>query len=338
MCRILYALNQPNIKSKINSFLLQSTDEPKAVDGHGFAGFDPTTRKWRVKKSSKPAPGSESKIANTFAEYPLVIGHLRNAQIVDVPKSIIDGLLSASPKNTHPFYHKNHVFMHNGRFDDAHLPSMRQWFHANILPEYWQHVKGNTDSECVFYLLLSTIKRREWIYKDIDMLEGEGCILPTRFQRNLSSASLVKSSYSGLEEEGILRFSLRRPDGSSPENPLTPPASRPELFAKYPSKSEELRDAVRECFQLLDSKFHLYIANFIYADKDYSIVGRLEKNATAQGKLVDSLYMATPSQRKNNQLLFTTEPLDKTQKYELVNWGTIFVINNETAEYNKYRI
>jgi predicted glutamine amidotransferase len=312
MCRILYALNQPNIKSKINSFLLQSTDEPKAVDGHGFAGFDPTTRKWRVKKSSKPAPGSESKIANTFAEYPLVIGHLRNAQIVDVPKSVIDGPLSASPKNTHPFYHKNHVFMHNGRFDDAHLPSMRQWFHANILPEYWQHVKGNTDSECVFYLLLSTIKRREWIYKDIDMLEGEGCILPTRFQRNLSSASLVKSSYSFLFESGILR--------------------------KSHSKSEELRDAVRECFQLLDSKFHLYIANFIYADKDYSIVGRLEKNATAQGKLVDSLYMATPSQRKNNQLLFTTEPLDKTQKYELVNWGTIFVVNNETAEYNKYRI
>jgi len=325
MCRILYALNQPNIKSKINSFLLQSTDEPKAIDGHGFAGFDSTTRKWRVNKSSKPA-SNKTQIADTFAEYPLVIGHLRNAQIVDVPKSVIDGVLSASPKNTHPFYHKNHVFMHNGRFDDAHLPSMRQWFQANILPEYWQHVKGNTDSECIFYLLLSIIKRREWIYKDIDMLEGKGC--------------------------------------------------------KSPSKSEELRDAVRECFQLLDSKFHLYIANFIYADKDYSIVGRLrsidaqcdskstsyaeyrctsgfaseaeerfpqhlrckrnlvgkmEKNATAEGKLVDSLYMALPSQRKN-QLLFTTEPLDKTQNYELVNWGTVFVINNETAEYSKYRI
>jgi predicted glutamine amidotransferase len=280
MCRILYALNQPNIKSKINSFLLQSMDDPKAVDGHGFAGFDPTTRKWRVKKSSKSA-SNKTQIADTFAEYPLIIGHLRNAQIVDVPKSVIDGVLSASPKNTHPFYHKNHVFIHNGRFDDAHLPSMRKWFQANILPEYWQHVKGNTDSECIFYLLLSTIKRREWIYKDIDMLEGKGC--------------------------------------------------------KSPSKSEELRDAVRECFQLLDSKFHLYIANFIYADKDYSIVGRMEKNATAEGKRVDSLYMALPSQRKN-QLLFTTEHLDKTQNYELVNWGTVFVINNETAEYSKYRI
>ena len=225
-------------------------------------------------------PGSRL-IADTFADYPLVIGHLRNAQLVDVPKSIIDGPLSASPKNTHPFYHKNHVFMHNGRFDDAHLPSMRQWFRENILPDYWQHVKGNTDSECVFYLLLSTIKRREWIYRDIDMLEGKGC--------------------------------------------------------KSPSKSEELRDAVRECFRLLGSKFHLYIANFIYADKDYSIVGRLEKNATAQGKRVDSLYMAAAS-KNTKELLFTTEHLDKTQKYELVNWGTIFVINNETAEYNKYRV
>lgn len=281
MCRILYALNQPNIKSKINSFLLQSTDEPKAVDGHGFAAFDPTTRKWRVKKSFKPAPGFESKIANTFADYPLIIGHLRNAQIVDVPKSVVDGPLSANPRNTHPFYHKNHVFMHNGRFDDAHLPSMRQWFRENILPDYWQHVKGNTDSECVFYLLLSTIKRREWIYRDIDMLEGKGC--------------------------------------------------------KSPSKSEELRDSVRECFRLLGSKFHLYIANFIYVDKDYSIVGRLEKNATAQGKRVDSLYMTAASKNKK-EILFATEPLDKKQKYELVNWGTIFVINNETAEYSKYSV
>ena len=281
MCRILYALNQPNIKSKINSFLLQSTDEPKVVDGHGFAAFNPKTRKWQVKKSSKPAHGFESQIADTFADYPLIIGHLRNAQIVDVPKSVIDGVLSASHKNTHPFYHKNHVFMHNGRFDDAHLPSMRQWFRENILPDYWQHVKGNTDSECVFYLLLSTIKRREWIYRDIDMLEGKGC--------------------------------------------------------KSPSKSEELRDAVRECFQLLGSKFHLYIANFIYADKDYSIVGRLEKNATAQGKRVDSLYM-TASSKNKKEILFTTEPLDKKQKYELVNWGTIFVINNETAEYSKYSL
>jgi hypothetical protein len=107
---------------------------------------------------------------------------------------------------------------------------------------------------------------------------------------------------------------------------------------KSPSIYEELRDAVRECFQLLDLKFHLYIANFIYADSEYSIVGRLEKNATTKGKRVDSLYILLPSQQKNNQLLFTTEPLDKTQNYALINWGTIFVIKNETAEYHKYKI
>lgn len=275
MCRILYALNQPNIKSKISTILMQSTDEPKAIDGHGFAALDPTTRKWIIRKSSKPA-SSKTQIADTFAESPLVIGHLRNAQIVDVPKNIIDGPLSASLKNTHPFYHKNCVFVHNGRFDDAHLPSMRQWFRENILPEYWKHIKGHTDSECVFYLLLSIIKRRARMYKDIDALNGKG--------------------------------------------------------------SEELRDAVKECFQLLDSKFHLYIANFIYADSEYSIVGRLEKNATAKGKRVDSLYMASSSQQKHNELLFTTEPLDESQKYELVNWGTVIVINNETAEYSKYRV
>jgi predicted glutamine amidotransferase len=226
MCRILYALNQPNCKSKIRNFFMQSTLSPMAKDGHGLAGLNPKTKKWRVYKSPEPADtiSDPTTIANIFAEYPLVIGHIRNAHIIDVPKSVIANELNSKPENTHPFYYKNHVFLHNGRFINAHHPSVRRWFQSNILPEYWQHVKGNTDSEMVFYLFLSIMQKHNQLNKDIHMLKGTlDCKVATRF--------------------------------------------------------EELRDMVKECFKLLDARFSLYIANFVYSDKDYSIVGRLEKNA-----------------------------------------------------------
>jgi predicted glutamine amidotransferase len=268
MCRIIYALNQPYLKSKIKHFFMQTTNHPAALDGYGLAALNPATRKWRIYKSHR-TPDKDPKsteVADVFAEYPLVIGHLRNANLGNAP--------NAKQDNTHPFYYRNHVFVHNGRIEDAHLPVARKWFQANTYPEYWSNMRGDTDSECLFYLLLSTIKRREWIYKDIDMLENRGC--------------------------------------------------------KSPSKFQELRDAVQECFQLLHAKFHMYLANFVYADKEYSIVGRLMKNATAKDNKNNALYFSG----KGDRILFVTDPL--TTASEFVDWGKIYVIHNATGKYESY--
>lgn len=273
MCRIFYALNQPYLKSKIRHFFMQMPISPPSIDGYGLAAYNPATKKWRVYKTSKSPVDDRTadKMAIDFAEYPLVIGHMRNAHIVDVPREVIDGQLKAKYENSHPFYYKNQVFLHNGRLVDAHLPAIRQWFQSNILPEYWSNIKGNTDSEYVFYLLLSTIKRREWIYKDIDMIGDKGC--------------------------------------------------------DAPSKEHELRDAVLECFRLLDAKFHLYIANFIYADKEYSVVGRLEKNATIKDRKTHTLWFSN----KGNRILFSTEVIENGI---LLEWGQIYVIHNITGKYH----
>jgi predicted glutamine amidotransferase len=255
---------------------MQANNNPSSIDGFGLASYNPATKKWRLYKTMK-SPIDDPKTdnaANEFADYPLVIGHMRNANIVDVPKTVIDGQLSAKYENAHPFYYKNQIFLHNGRLADAHLPTMRKWFQANILPEYWSNIKGYTDSECLFYLLLSTIKRREWIYKDIDMLGEKGCDAPT--------------------------------------------------------KSQELRDAVLECFRLLDKQFHLYIANFIYADKDYSVVGRLAKNATAKDKKMNTLWVSNGSGR----IIFSTEEIENGL---LLEWGHIYVIHNATGKYQIYK-
>jgi len=248
---------------------MQVSNHPVALDGYGLAALNPANRKWRVYKNHRmPIKDPKSnKVADVFAEYPLVIGHLRNANIDNASHS-------AKCENSHPFYYRNHVFVHNGRFEDAHLPAAKKWFQENILPEYWSNIRGHTDSECLFYLLLYTIKRREWIYKDIDMLGDKGCDAPSKFQ--------------------------------------------------------ELRDAVQECFQLLHAKFHMYLANFVYADKEYSVVGRLMKNATAKDKKNNPLYFSG----KGNRILFMTEPLDNLS--EFVDWGKIYVIHNATGKYEGY--
>jgi predicted glutamine amidotransferase len=252
---------------------MQATNIPFSVDGYGLAAYNHVTKKWRVYKTPKsPIDDTNTdKLVNDFAEYPLVIGHMRNANIVDVPREVVEGMLSAKYENAHPFYYKNSVFLHNGRFADAYIPAIRQWFQANILPEYWSNIKGYTDSECVFYLLLSTIKRREWIYRDIDLIGKHGC--------------------------------------------------------DPPSKQLELRDAVVECFRLLDKKFHVYIANFIYADKDYSVVGRLAKNPTTKDRKNNALYFSN----KDGRILFSTEPVENGV---LLDWGQIYIIDNFTGKYN----
>jgi predicted glutamine amidotransferase len=251
---------------------MQTKHRPVTLDGYGLAGFNPTTGKWQVYKSHRSPeedPNSED-IAGIFAEHPLIIGHSRHVRsdFANVKTQ------HAKCENSHPFYYRNHVFLHNGIFYDSHTPTMQKWFQANILPEIWGNLKGHTDTERIFYLLVSIIKRREWIYKDIDMLKNRGC--------------------------------------------------------KPPSKYQELHDSVQEWMKLLKSKFNRLLANIVYADKECSIVGRFEKNATEKEKKNNPLYLSGNGKR----LLFMTEHFD--EKSVLLKFGEFYVIQNATGEYVRY--
>lgn len=255
---------------------MHSNTTPVALDGYGLAVLQPTTKRWRIYKTHL-SPQNDRNVTtkvDEFAVYPLIIGHIRNANIVNVPKSVLNDRLSARLENTHPFYYKNCVFLHNGRIEEAHQSRHLQWFEANTLPEYWSQRKGHTDSECLFYLLLSIIHKREWLYKDIDLLKRNGC--------------------------------------------------------HSPDKQEELKDAVQELFRLLDQQFHAFVVNFIYANKDYSIVGRFKKNATAEDISNNPLYMYSDDTKK--RIMFCTEPIDKNMV--LMDWGTICIIHNTDS--NQY--
>jgi hypothetical protein len=146
-------------------------------------------------------------------------------------------------------------------FENANSPAHCKWFKKHILPELWTQIKGETDSEHVFYLLLSVIQKQ---------------------QQKLSF--------------------------------------------------DELNNAVQICFRLLYNAFDTFFANFIYANKDYSVVGRIERNAPEENKRNATLYMS----KEQNKILFSTLPLN--EKQILVEWGVIYVIHNHSAELHKYEI
>lgn len=277
MCRILYLLHQPYTKTKLNTFLLHATTKPAALDGYGLAVQHPSTKKWQIYKtpSSPQDDDNMTDVIDEFASYPLIIGHIRNANVVNAPRI---EQLGAKYENAHPFYYKNHVFLHNGRIEDAYQLRHLHWFEENTLPELSANRKGYTDSECLFYLLLSILKKRKWLYKDIDLLENKGC--------------------------------------------------------KSPSKEEQWRDGVLECFRLLDQRFHTFVANFIYADKEYSIVGRIMKNATREDIANNKLYISSPEGKR--RIAFCTEPFDNDMV--LVQSGTFYIIRNADAKHYVYSI
>lgn len=274
MCRIFYALNQSYLHSKIRNFWAHSRsmrNESLALDGHGIAGFNATTHKWKVHRSPGPPdadPLNES-VTDQMSEYPLVIGQLRNTLESNPARPSIE--------NTHPFYYKNRLFLHNGRLGDAPFSEQhRNHVLQHILPGFKAHIKGQTDTELAFYLFLSILTTTEQSSRDIAAVSGpnaRGCSKPTRF--------------------------------------------------------DVLRDSVKKLFRFLDAEFNTYIANFVYADKEHSIIVHAMKNETVKDKRISPMYLNHPAHNKG--LLFSSEPISKN--YEPVKLNTFYIVNHLTGEY-----
>lgn len=73
-----------------------------------------------------------------------VVAHVRAATVGE-----------RSLANTHPFSYGAWVFAHNGTM--TAFDALRPHLEAECLPWLWQHRRGTTDSETIFYLLLSRI-------------------------------------------------------------------------------------------------------------------------------------------------------------------------------------
>lgn len=119
-------------------------------DGFGFAYA--RSNKWSVYKQPylfQETPTIDE-ILETVAESPVILGHIRSAS---------KGMAVAY-ENTHPFHYKNQVFMHNGQIH-GFTTSMRKALMKHILPTFRPSIKGDTDTEVLFYLFLTCLGKTQ---------------------------------------------------------------------------------------------------------------------------------------------------------------------------------
>jgi predicted glutamine amidotransferase len=170
MCRLLVGINYPIDKKFLINFLSQSTNKKNTpgidnyldgnyhLDGYGFAYGD-FNKQLNIIKSPdywKKDYKINQKIENIIKSNPqIIIGHLRQKSSKESGKDI---------NNTHPFTYNNFVIVHNGKIKDFKC-NKKQILHV-INNKYKKEIKGSTDTEYIFYLILTTIDLYLDYYKE----------------------------------------------------------------------------------------------------------------------------------------------------------------------------
>lgn len=126
-----------------NALGVQSNDHPDGWGVSYYVGESP-----HIIKSGKTAINDAifKKISGVVASQ-TVIAHIRKATLGEI--NIL---------NTHPFQFGHWTFAHNGNIKD--FAQVRDKLIANISPEFRRYILGTTDSELIFYYLLSEISSR----------------------------------------------------------------------------------------------------------------------------------------------------------------------------------
>ena len=148
MCRLFGFRSEKPVKpshclmNSKNSMLNQSR---KNQDGWGISYF--TKDKIEVIKSTYSA--HEDKIfSNTSTK-------IRSNTILTHIRKATQGKLEIN--NNQPFKYNDWVFAHNGNLKN--FPDLKEYLISKIDKELQENIIGNTDSEIIFYLLLSKIKK-----------------------------------------------------------------------------------------------------------------------------------------------------------------------------------
>lgn len=160
MCRLFIEFHHTNVKKTIMDFLGQSIQKKKNTpgidnyrdqightDGFGLSWF--VDGKWKTYKSTELYT-DDSKLPPIIRNIPknVVVGHIRKKKYGK--RAIV---------NVHPFSFENQIFMQNGYIRDfpLHISKIKE----AIFPEYLQHIVGETDTECLFFLYLTCRRRTE---------------------------------------------------------------------------------------------------------------------------------------------------------------------------------
>jgi glutamine amidotransferase len=131
-----------------NSLIHQSIHSSQGVvpvngDGFGIGWYTSLHKEPGIYKDAQPAWNNQNLIS--------VAKHIKSRNFMAHVRA--STIAPTARLNCHPFYFKNHMFMHNGAigsFDD-----LRKEIEHLIKPEFFKARLGSTDSEAIFLLALS---------------------------------------------------------------------------------------------------------------------------------------------------------------------------------------
>lgn len=138
-----------------NALLIQSQKDARGLthaDGWGIACY----RNGELEIESRQTPAFEDLHFSAAAERlygTTVVAHVRRATVGGV-----------SLANTHPFRHGRWIFGHNGTL--AGFSALREELLREIDGSLAGHIRGTTDSETMFYWLLSRLSKRNKLNLD----------------------------------------------------------------------------------------------------------------------------------------------------------------------------
>lgn len=143
---IIYKFLDQSMNKKFTPNINSSRDTNFNLDGFGLAWYK---KKWNLYKNYVRFNRDENlKTIINLIPKNIFIGHLR--AICEKSNSM------TCFNNTHPFTYQNHIFCHNGCVSNFNKNKIT--LILTILQKYFSFIKGNTDTEYLFYLFLSFYK------------------------------------------------------------------------------------------------------------------------------------------------------------------------------------
>lgn len=159
MCRLLAYLGAPIVMDTLlyqpkNSLINQSIsakelEEPLNGDGFGVGWYVSDTNYEPVTFVSVYPAWNNRNLRNLAPRVrtECLIAHVRAASVGDVSES-----------NCHPFQYRNILMMHNGGIEE--FGKVKRKLRDNLTDDLYNWIKGQTDSEHIFALLLNNIHRQ----------------------------------------------------------------------------------------------------------------------------------------------------------------------------------
>ena len=196
MCRLMAYMGSPIIIDKLlyqpkNSLINQSInakelEEPLNGDGFGIGWYVADVNYEPVTFVSINPAWSNRNLRNLAPKIrtECFIAHVRAASVGEVSES-----------NCHPFQYKNLLMMHNGGVENFSL--IKRQIREPLSDEFYNWIKGQTDSEHIFALLL------HYLFKETSEVTPESVI--HAFERTFAHLNRLMKQF-GIHEAAYLNM------------------------------------------------------------------------------------------------------------------------------------